>query len=51
VKSVHIAKAYLTAAIKKSDQLHVGKGHGPVDHFQGSRVEVDLSLVDINEDV
>ncbi len=51
VKSVHISKAYLTAAIKKSDQLHVGKGHGPVDHFQGSSVEVDLSLVDINEDV
>lgn len=50
-KSIHIAKAYVTAAIKKSDQIHVGKGHGPVDHFQGRSVEVDLSLVDINEDV
>lgn len=50
IKAVHIAKAYLTAAIKKSDELHIGKGHGPVNHFQGSIVEVDLSIVDINED-
>jgi len=51
IKAVHIAKAYLTAAIEKSDKLHVGKGHGPVDHFQNSVVEVDLSMVKINKDV
>ena len=27
------AKAYLTAAIAASDQLDVGSGHGPVNHF------------------
>lgn len=27
------AKAYLVAAIAKSDQLTVGSGHGPVQHF------------------
>ena len=27
------AKAYLTAAIAASEQLHVGSGHGPVQHF------------------
>ncbi|MCB1682780.1 MAG: bifunctional hydroxymethylpyrimidine kinase/phosphomethylpyrimidine kinase [Alphaproteobacteria bacterium] len=28
------AKAYLTDALKASDALNVGKGHGPVNHFQ-----------------
>jgi hydroxymethylpyrimidine/phosphomethylpyrimidine kinase len=27
------AKAYLTATLAASDQLHVGSGHGPVNHF------------------
>lgn len=27
------AKAYLTRAIAAADDLHVGKGHGPVHHF------------------
>jgi len=27
------AKAYITAAIKASDQLRIGHGHGPVHHF------------------
>jgi hydroxymethylpyrimidine/phosphomethylpyrimidine kinase len=27
------AKAYVTAAIRAADQLHIGKGRGPVHHF------------------
>jgi hydroxymethylpyrimidine/phosphomethylpyrimidine kinase len=34
-RAVEDAKAYLTAAIAASDQLHVGSGHGPVHHFHG----------------
>ena len=48
VKSaVHTAKAYLTAAIQKADNLRIGKGHGPTNHSQGNYVEVDLSLVEV----
>ena len=32
------AHAYLRQAIRSSGNLSVGKGHGPVDHFWGSRV-------------
>jgi hydroxymethylpyrimidine/phosphomethylpyrimidine kinase len=32
-RAVEDAKAYLTAALAASDQLHVGSGHGPVNHF------------------
>lgn len=32
-EAVHEAKAYITAAIKASDQLSIGHGHGPVHHF------------------
>jgi hydroxymethylpyrimidine/phosphomethylpyrimidine kinase len=32
-RAVEDAKAYLTAAIAASNQLHVGSGHGPVHHF------------------
>jgi hydroxymethylpyrimidine/phosphomethylpyrimidine kinase len=32
-RAVEDAKAYLTAAIAASDQLRVGSGHGPVQHF------------------
>ena len=31
--AVHRAKAYLGAAIARSDELGVGSGHGPVHHF------------------
>ncbi|MGH6943100.1 MAG: bifunctional hydroxymethylpyrimidine kinase/phosphomethylpyrimidine kinase [Geminicoccaceae bacterium] len=31
--AVREAKAYLTAALKASDRLRVGHGHGPVHHF------------------
>ncbi|GHO83632.1 bifunctional hydroxymethylpyrimidine kinase/phosphomethylpyrimidine kinase [Dictyobacter formicarum] len=27
------AKRYITGAIKQADALHIGHGHGPVDHF------------------
>ena len=33
VESVTRAKEYITAAIKAADQLNVGAGHGPVNHF------------------
>ena len=31
--AVREAKAYITAAIKASDRLQIGHGHGPVHHF------------------
>lgn len=49
IKAVHIAKAYLTQAIKSADNLHIGKGHGPTDHSQGTIVDVDLSIVNVRE--
>lgn len=33
VEAVTIAKAYLHSALAASDQLDVGKGHGPLHHF------------------
>jgi hydroxymethylpyrimidine/phosphomethylpyrimidine kinase len=32
-QAVRAAKAYLTEAIRRSGELRVGKGHGPVHHF------------------
>jgi hydroxymethylpyrimidine/phosphomethylpyrimidine kinase len=32
-QAVRDGKAYITAAIKASDQLKIGHGHGPVHHF------------------
>jgi hydroxymethylpyrimidine/phosphomethylpyrimidine kinase len=32
-QAAHRAKAYLVAAIARSDELSVGEGHGPVQHF------------------
>ena len=32
-EAVTSAKAYVTAAIAAADQLHIGKGRGPVHHF------------------
>lgn len=32
-EAVRAAKAYLTEAIRRSGELRVGKGHGPVHHF------------------
>ena len=44
-KAIHVAKAYITAAIIKADSLELGNGHGPINHFQGTIVPVDLNLV------
>lgn len=40
-EAVQRAKAYLTAALKAAINLHIGHGHGPLNHFLGQ--EVDLS--------
>ena len=32
-QAIREAKAYLTAALRRADDLHVGHGHGPVHHF------------------
>ena len=32
-EAVRKAKAYVTAAIAAADELHIGKGRGPVHHF------------------
>lgn len=31
--TAHDAKAWLTGALERADELHVGHGHGPVHHF------------------
>ena len=49
-KAVHIAKAYLTAAIQKADSLNIGHGYGPTDHSQDFNVEVDVDLIRVKED-
>ena len=33
IEAVRQAKAYLQAALAASDQLDVGRGHGPLHHF------------------
>jgi hydroxymethylpyrimidine/phosphomethylpyrimidine kinase len=47
--ALHIAKAYLTNAIQKADDLHIGTGHGPTDHLQGNVVKTNLDLVSVRE--
>ncbi|MFX1593405.1 MAG: bifunctional hydroxymethylpyrimidine kinase/phosphomethylpyrimidine kinase, partial [Promethearchaeota archaeon] len=47
--AVHIAKAYLTNAIQRADNLHIGKGHGPTDHSLGNEVKVNLDIVSVRE--
>ncbi len=47
--AIHIAKAYLTNAIQRADDLHIGKGHGPTDHSQGNEVKVNLDMVSVRE--
>jgi len=48
-KAIHIAKAYLTAAIQMADDLNIGQGYGPTNHSQGFKVDVDLDLIKIRE--
>lgn len=35
------AKAYLTAAMRAADRLHIGQGHGPLNHSLGQVVEFE----------
>lgn len=49
-KAVHVAKAYLTAAILKAENMNLGKGYGPTNHSQDFTVAVDLDLITIKED-
>ncbi|MHA2393333.1 MAG: bifunctional hydroxymethylpyrimidine kinase/phosphomethylpyrimidine kinase [Promethearchaeota archaeon] len=49
-KAVHIAKAYLTAAIQKANEIGIGQGYGPTSHFQGFQVDINLDIVNIKED-
>ena len=46
-KAVHIAKAYLTAAIQSAIDLNIGHGHGPTNHSQDFVVDVNLDLVKV----
>ncbi|MFX0106489.1 MAG: bifunctional hydroxymethylpyrimidine kinase/phosphomethylpyrimidine kinase [Candidatus Hodarchaeota archaeon] len=48
-KAVHIAKAYLTNAIQRADDLYIGKGHGPTDHSLGSEIKANLDIVKVRE--
>ena len=45
--AVHIAKAYLTTALRAGINLSIGNGHGPVNHSLGSVVDIDLSLIKV----
>ena len=47
-KAIHFAKAYITKAIMLADELKLGKGNGPTNHFQGTVIPVDLDLVSMN---
>ncbi len=37
VAATQAAKKYLTSAIAHADELHVGRGHGPLHHFSADR--------------
>jgi hydroxymethylpyrimidine/phosphomethylpyrimidine kinase len=37
-EAVATAKAYLTAALRAAVDLHIGRGHGPLNHFLGQEV-------------
>lgn len=39
-EAVHNAKAYVTAALRVADELQVGRGHGPLNHFLGQVVPI-----------
>lgn len=48
IKAIHIAKAYLTATLRSAATLEIGKGHGPVNHFLGKEVRIDLESIKIS---
>lgn len=38
--AIDTAKAYLTAALRAAVDLHIGQGHGPLNHFLGQEVDI-----------
>jgi len=46
-EAIHIGKAYITKAIMLADELEIGKGHGPTNHFQRIVISVNLDLVTV----
>jgi hydroxymethylpyrimidine/phosphomethylpyrimidine kinase len=38
-EAVRVAKEYLTTALRAATDLHLGQGHGPLNHFLGREVE------------
>jgi hydroxymethylpyrimidine/phosphomethylpyrimidine kinase len=47
--AIHVAKAYLTNALQRADDLFIGKGHGPTDHSQGNEIKPNLEIVSVRE--
>ncbi|MCK6264417.1 bifunctional hydroxymethylpyrimidine kinase/phosphomethylpyrimidine kinase [Vibrio sp. ZSDE26] len=39
-QAVHLGKQYITHAIAHADELQVGQGHGPVNHFYAGHADV-----------
>ncbi|MDQ7028396.1 MAG: bifunctional hydroxymethylpyrimidine kinase/phosphomethylpyrimidine kinase [Ardenticatenia bacterium] len=42
LEAVRRARAYLLAALNTAVDLHIGKGHGPLNHFLGQEVEIQV---------
>lgn len=40
ISATTLAKSYISQAIKHSDELDIGKGHGPVHHFFSGHADV-----------
>ena len=49
-KAVHKAKAYLTKLIQNAQNLNIGHGHGPLNHFLSSELEINMNLVKVNKE-
>ena len=48
-KAVHIAKAYLTRIIQNAQNLNIGHGHGPLNHFLSRELEINMNLVKVHK--
>jgi len=44
---IRIAKAYITILIKNSQKLNIGHGHGPLNHYLGQSLNLDLKIVEV----
>jgi hydroxymethylpyrimidine/phosphomethylpyrimidine kinase len=47
IEAVHIAKAYLTTALRAGANLNLGKGHGPVNHSLDCIMDIDLQIIKV----